>query len=104
MSKTDSYLAVAVALLAEPEADHWAVDLRSSLRMRSGALYPILWEMLEEGYLEDGWSEDRGRAPKGRPRRFYRLTQDGKHELAAAAKAAQRAPRRSREYRPALAR
>lgn len=44
-------------------------------------MYPFLSELLESGYLSDGW-EDRTEA-HGRPaRRYYRVTEAGKRFLA----------------------
>ncbi|PRZ15126.1 PadR family transcriptional regulator [Nesterenkonia sandarakina] len=105
MKRSKKYLRVAVELITSQEKEHWVADLRSELRMRSGALYPILWDMLNAGYLEDGWVETPPRAPKGRFRRYYVLTDQGKSELGAAVRAhrtqARLAP--SPRFRPATA-
>lgn len=39
-------------------------------------MYPFLRELLDEGYLEDGW-EDPAKTHGSPPRRFYRLTDAG---------------------------
>jgi PadR family transcriptional regulator len=49
--------------------------------VRSGALYPILHRMLDEGWLEDGWESFDADA-KRPPRRYYTLTDLGRAELA----------------------
>ena len=47
-------------------------------RLGEGALYPLLHEMEEQGFLRAKW-----RAQEGRPsRRYYHLTARGKKELA----------------------
>ncbi len=47
-------------------------------------MYPVLWRMLEAGWLTDG-REDQAEASarKRPPRRFYEVTELGKAELAA---------------------
>jgi PadR family transcriptional regulator PadR len=47
-------------------------------QLGEGALYPLLHEMEEQGFLRPEWREQEGR-PK---RRYYHLTAKGKKELA----------------------
>ena len=81
MRHTRALIAVAGALMADPDGQHWGYPLERSAGVRSGALYPILRRMLEGGWLEDGWEAGQ---PHGRPpRRYYTLTAKGKAEMGA---------------------
>ena len=92
-----SLLSVGSALIARPDAVHWGYELSRTTGVRAGAMYPILRRMLTAGWLEDGWEQlgpDAGRPP----RRYYRLTELGREELAAllATRAAPRAAHHTR--------
>lgn len=84
MRTTNSLMSVAVALLADAEGEHWGYDLGKRTGLRSGVLYPILRRLLEQDWLEDGW-EDPSSTNGRPPRRYYRLTDEGKQELGALA-------------------
>jgi PadR family transcriptional regulator, regulatory protein PadR len=45
---------------------------------REGTLYPLLSKMRREGLVQYEWQE----SDVGPPRKYYRLTQDGKSQLA----------------------
>jgi PadR family transcriptional regulator PadR len=65
------------ALLAEPDADRYGLELMRATGLASGTLYPILHRLQDAGWLVAQW-EDVDPAAVGRPaRRFYRLTPDG---------------------------
>jgi PadR family transcriptional regulator, regulatory protein PadR len=84
MKRTSALTKVAVALMQRPDQRHWGYELGKEAGLRSGILYPILRRLLEEGWLADGWeapSDAVGRPP----RRYYRLTDTGRGELAAIA-------------------
>lgn len=84
---------IAVALMADPDARHWGYEIWRSAGIRSGAMYPILWRMLEAGWLADGW-EDGDPAKMGRPpRRYYLVTGEGKKQLGALLESARTEPR-----------
>ena len=51
--------------------------------MRSGAMYPILTRLLDAGWVPDGWQDTRTLGKGQRPRRFYRLTAEGREMLQA---------------------
>lgn len=42
-----------------------------------GTVYPLLNRIREEGLVDTFWEE----SPQGPPRKYYRLTKDGKHAL-----------------------
>jgi PadR family transcriptional regulator PadR len=49
------------------------------LRFKVASLYPLIYRLEERGWIAGKWVEKAGE----RRRRFYRLTPDGKHMLAA---------------------
>jgi PadR family transcriptional regulator, regulatory protein PadR len=68
---------VLAALLAEPDADRYGLDLIQATGLASGTLYPILHRLQEAGWLSAAW-EDVDPSAQGRPaRRYYRLTAEG---------------------------
>ncbi|NQX29852.1 helix-turn-helix transcriptional regulator [Microbacteriaceae bacterium VKM Ac-2854] len=81
MKLTRSRLAVALALLDDPQARQWGYELCKRAQIRSGVLYPILNRFLEDGWLEDGWEDAKEITEKRPPRRYYRLTDLGIREL-----------------------
>jgi PadR family transcriptional regulator PadR len=81
---TNARVQVAAALMADPSGQHWGYNLSRNAGVRSGALYPILHRMLEDGWLEDGWQEQSTSGKRSAPpRRYYRLTAEGAAELGA---------------------
>ncbi len=72
---------MASVFLARPDDQHYGFDTTQAAGISSGALYPLLARMEVDGWLESGWQDP---APEGRrPRRWYRLTDLGKLEMAA---------------------
>jgi DNA-binding PadR family transcriptional regulator len=68
---------VLAALLAEPDADRYGLDLMQATGLASGTLYPILHRLQESGWVSAAWEEIDPSA-QGRPaRRYYRLTAEG---------------------------
>ena len=83
MRKTHALMQIAVALMADPSAWHWGYEVSRRADVRSGVMYPILRRMLEKGWLADGW-EDGEPTEMGRPpRRYYRVTSEGRKQLGA---------------------
>src|SRR5262245_1457621 len=83
---TTSVLKVASALLADPSAERYGLDLVHETGLASGTLYPILLRLERAGWVEPRW-EDIDPVAEGRPsRRYYRLTPrgiaDARHEVA----------------------
>ena len=65
------------ALLADPAADRYGLDLMRATGHPSGTLYPILLRLQRAGWVDAHW-EDVDPVAAGRPaRRYYRLTPDG---------------------------
>ena len=68
---------VLAALVADPDGDHYGLELMRAAGLPSGTLYPILSRLTDAGWLEKRW-EDVDPAAAGRPARaYYRLTPDG---------------------------
>lgn len=64
---------VLAALVAEPDGDHYGLELMRASSLASGTLYPILARLTEAGWLEKRW-EEVDPAAAGRPaRRYYRI-------------------------------
>jgi PadR family transcriptional regulator PadR len=82
--RTKALAQVAIAILATPDDRLWGYDLSKRSGVRSGVLYPMLTRMLADGWLTDGW-EDPKTIKGGRPpRRYYKVTELGKGQLAVA--------------------
>jgi PadR family transcriptional regulator, regulatory protein PadR len=80
--KTHATVQVAMTLLDEPLGRHWGYDLSKKSGVRSGTLYPMLTQMLDQGWLADGWEDPR--SIEGRPpRRYYEITDLGRVRLSA---------------------
>jgi len=68
---------VLAALLADPDADRYGLDLMQATGLPSGTLYPILHRLQEAGWVTARW-EEIDPVEHGRPaRRYYRLTPEG---------------------------
>ncbi|HZE41615.1 MAG TPA: helix-turn-helix transcriptional regulator [Stackebrandtia sp.] len=74
---TPTVAAVLAALLAEPDAEHYGLDLVRRTGLSAGTLYPILMRLRRAEWVEATW-EDIDPHEAGRPaRRYYRLTPHG---------------------------
>lgn len=95
MKVTHSLVLVALAILQmDSEGDRriWGYSLSKRSGVRSGVLYPQLDRMTTEGWLESDWEvQDENR--KRPPRRYYKLTDNGRTELGAVASQAERVQR-----------
>ncbi|GIF99460.1 PadR family transcriptional regulator [Catellatospora citrea] len=86
MRLTVSVAKVVSALLADPDAERYGLDLMKTTGLPSGTLYPVLQRLQQAGWVTAHW-EQIDPAAEGRPaRRYYRLTPqgatDGRHALA----------------------
>ena len=77
---TASVLKVMSALLAEPAAERYGLQLMQDTRLPSGTLYPILVRLERAGWVESRWEEIDPVAEGRPPRRYYRLTGAGSTE------------------------
>jgi DNA-binding PadR family transcriptional regulator len=67
---------VLAALLWDPTADRYGLDLMKATDMPSGTLYPILARLRQAGWVHAEWEQPD--PDTSRPaRRYYRLTPDG---------------------------
>jgi len=74
---TTSVLKVAAALLADPAAERYGLQLMQATGLPSGTLYPILVRLERAGWVESRW-ERTDPVSDGRPnRRYYQLTAEG---------------------------
>jgi PadR family transcriptional regulator PadR len=79
MRTTIALVQAASALMSRPADKHWGYELSRESGVRSGVMYRLLTRLLNEGWLSDGWEEDRVR---GRPpRRYYQVTTKGQDEM-----------------------
>lgn|SRR5512142_5538 len=69
--------AVLAALLADPEADRYGLDLMRATGHPSGTLYPMLVRLQRAGWVDARWEEVDAAVAGRPPRRYYRLTPDG---------------------------
>ncbi|MGN6588599.1 MAG: PadR family transcriptional regulator [Solirubrobacterales bacterium] len=75
---SDAKAKVLERLLQEPEEPHYGYELMRSTGVKSGSLYPILEQLEGAGWLSSRW-EAIHEAQAGRPpRRWYRLTGEGR--------------------------
>ncbi|WP_018349712.1 PadR family transcriptional regulator [Longispora albida] len=84
---TTAVAKVLAALVSDPDADRYGLDLMHDTGLPSGTLYPIMVRLQRAGWVEASW-EEIDPVAAGRPaRRYYRLTPDGlasaRSELAA---------------------
>ena len=74
---TTSVLKVVAALLTDPTAERYGLQLMQDTGLPSGTLYPILVRLERAGWVEARW-EEADPVAEGRPsRRYYKLTADG---------------------------
>lgn len=80
------------AMLAEPTAEHYGLQLCEETGLPSGTIYPIVARLEQLGWVVSSWEEPVRHTTEGRPRRrYYRFTDEG---------AAQARDAMARAYRP----
>lgn len=67
-----------VLLAAPPPTRHYGYYLSRRAKVRTAVVYPMLRQMLADGWLEDGWEPDPVTRP---PRRFYVVTPLGQERF-----------------------
>ena len=80
--RTETLTRIAIVMMSEPLGRHYGYGLLARAHVASGALYPILDRMLQDGWVTDYW-EAPGELTARRPRRYYVLTNRGRDELGA---------------------
>jgi DNA-binding PadR family transcriptional regulator len=87
------------ALLDDPRAERYGLEIGEAAGLRSGTVHPILARLEAYGWLASRW-EDIDASAEGRPaRRYYKLTADGAHAAQTALARAHR-PAAVRRLRP----
>jgi len=82
------------ALLVDPAAELYGLEIGEAAGLASGTVHPILARLEGVGWLSSRW-EDVDPSTAGRPaRRYYRLTASGAESARAALARAWRAPGR----------
>jgi PadR family transcriptional regulator, regulatory protein PadR len=80
------------AMLAEPTAEHYGLQLCAETGLPSGTIYPIVARLERLGWVVSSWEDPVQHIAEGRPRRrYYRFTDEG---------AAQARDALARAYRP----
>lgn len=66
------------AMLMEPTAEMYGLQVCAEAGLPSGTIHPILARLEGFGWLESRWEDGTSAQQEGRPRRrYYRLTVDG---------------------------
>ena len=81
MRKTHALIQVAIALLTKPHERQWAYDIATRANTSTGVTHPMLARMLDKGWLTSTWEDPNTITDKRPPRRYYTLTDKGKHQL-----------------------
>lgn len=69
---------VLAAFLREPNRDRYGLEIGKSAGLKSGTLYPILARLEAAGWVVSEWEQIDPSVEGRRPRRYYRLTGEGK--------------------------
>ena len=73
-------LRVVRAMLADPSAQRYGLELTRETGVQAGTLYPILTRLEKAGWLEGGWEAIDEKLLGRRARRYYKLTALGLRE------------------------
>lgn len=66
------------AMLEEPAAEHYGLQLCGETGLPAGTIYPIVARLEHLGWVVSIWEDPAAHVAAGRPRRrYYRLTDDG---------------------------
>jgi PadR family transcriptional regulator, regulatory protein PadR len=66
------------AMLEDPAAQRYGLELCEVTGLPSGTIYPIVARLEQAGWLASSWEDPAEHVEEGRPRRrYYRLTDDG---------------------------
>jgi PadR family transcriptional regulator, regulatory protein PadR len=78
------------ALLRDPTAETYGLELCEETGLQPGTAYPILLRLEHEGWAASRWEDIDPRAEKRPARRYYRLTAGGAAQASAALAGARR--------------
>src|ERR1700731_244097 len=81
------------ALLSDPAAEMYGLELSEETGLQPGTAYPILLRLENEGWVTSRWEDIDPSAEKRPARRYYRLTASGATQASAAMTAARRPAR-----------
>lgn len=71
--------AVLGALLQQPDAELYGLEIVKASGLEPGTIYPILQRLRAVGWVRDRWEDPGPAHTAGRPpRRYYRLTLEGR--------------------------
>ncbi len=71
--------AVLGALLQQPDAELYGLAIVKASGLEPGTIYPILQRLRSAGWVSDRWEDSEPGHIEGRPpRRYYRLTTEGR--------------------------
>jgi PadR family transcriptional regulator, regulatory protein PadR len=70
---------LAVLLEADPEGELYGLEILAGARLQAGTIYPILTRLAAAGWVSGRWEDTDAAVADGRPpRRYYRLTVEGR--------------------------
>ncbi len=76
---TVGVLAVLGALLDRPDTELYGLEIVRASGLEPGTIYPILQRLRGAGWVSDRWEDPEPAHTEGRPpRRYYRLTAEGR--------------------------
>lgn len=85
------------AMLADPAADYYGLQLIKATTLPGGTLYPIMARLEQAGWVTGDWEDPVAHITEGRPpRRYYRFTDDGAEQARDALAGADRPAQRRR--------
>jgi DNA-binding PadR family transcriptional regulator len=85
------------ALLADPAAERYGLQLCEETGLASGTIYPIMARLEQLGWVASSWEVPSRHVAEGRPRRrYYRLTGEGAGQAQEALARVRRSGRRPR--------
>lgn len=85
--------AVIAALARSPDAELWGKQICRDADLPSGTVYPMLERLADLGWVAHRWeSGDDPQRTASPPRRFWRLTDDGRNHAAAVLASTEKRP------------
>lgn len=74
---SDKSFAILMLLYNNKHKSYYGLEVSELTGTSAGTLYPILARMEAKGWIEGEWEEIDPVAEKRRPRKYYRITQQG---------------------------